>query len=134
MENDNSIENPTTPVPEHASEESEYTYTISELRIAQVFVLLITIGLFILIVGGVWAIADLFSTNKLQLFIGLSLFTQIFILGVMFLGLFVAFIFLVVFYRRGRDALLRSLFQLKIRNKNVEEYLPARIISFRSAN
>ena len=48
----------------------------------------------------------------------------------MFLGLFVAFIFLVVFYRRGRDALLRSLFQLKIRNKNVEEYLPARIISF----
>ena len=37
MEDDNSIENPTTPVPEHASEESEYTYTISELRIAQVF-------------------------------------------------------------------------------------------------
>ena len=48
----------------------------------------------------------------------------------MALGLFFISIFIVIFYRTGRNALLRSLFQIKVQNQETEEFLPAHVISF----
>jgi hypothetical protein len=130
MEDNDSIENPTPPFEVIEKDESEAMYTISELRTAQVFIFLITVGLFILIIGGVWSIGDIFSSDKWGQFTQLSFYSKIFIVGIILLGLFFICIFLVVFYRRGRNSLLKNLFSLKIKEKGMEEYFPARIISF----
>jgi hypothetical protein len=105
------------------------TYTLAEFRTSQVFFFIITFGVFVLIVGGIWAIGDIFSETKFEIFLGLSLFSQIFIVGLIIVLIFVLSIFMVVFYRRGRDAILRTLFKQKPKDKDVEEYVPAKIIS-----
>lgn len=105
------------------------TYTLAEFRTAQIFFFIVTIGVFVLIVGGIWAIGDIFSETKFEIFLGLSLFSQIFIVGLIIVLIFVLSIFMVVFYRRGRDWILRTLFKQKPKDKDVEEYVPAKIIS-----
>ena len=100
------------------------------MRTAQVFVFLITIGVLILIIGGIWAIKDIFTTTALATFLNYSIFTKTLIVGAICLGIFIIGIFMVVFYRKGRDALLKSIFQEKVRNTQLEEFKPAHVITF----
>jgi hypothetical protein len=104
-------------------------YTLQELRTAQVFVGIITAGIFIVALGAIWSIGDIFSQNKFGAFLSLSFFSQLFIVGVIIIGLFILSVFLAVFYRRGRDSIIRALFKEKPKEKDSEAYLPAKIIA-----
>ncbi|MCP4762306.1 MAG: hypothetical protein GY870_11040, partial [archaeon] len=81
--------------------------------VATVFFGLITLSLAIIILGGVWAIGDLFSTQKFVLFSQLSFPSQIFIAGFILVIIFFLCIILLVVYRRGKTAVLNSLFKAK---------------------
>ena len=105
------------------------TFTQTEFRVAQVFVGIITACIFILIIGAIWAIGDLLSQDKFGIFLTLSLFSQIFISGVLIIGLFILSIFMVVIYRRGRDSVLQSLFKAKPEKTDLETYMPAKVIA-----
>jgi hypothetical protein len=109
--------------------EPDESYTLAEMRIAQTFIMSLTIGMFVVIYGAGWAIGDMFSTQKFGLFVGLPISAQIFIAGLYILVVFFILIFLTVFYRRGRNALLRTLFRPRPEKAEVEEYLPAQIIT-----
>ncbi len=65
------------------------TYAKGEMRTAQVFVFLITIGVLILIIGGIWAIKDIFTTTALATFLNYSIFTKTLIVGAICLGIFI---------------------------------------------
>ncbi|MCF2139385.1 MAG: hypothetical protein K9W44_04950 [Candidatus Lokiarchaeota archaeon] len=69
------------------------------------------IGIFITAIGLVWAIGDLFSTDKFNQFLQLSLQTKLFIIGLVLLGILFLVLFLVVFYKRGSRNLQKSLFK-----------------------
>jgi hypothetical protein len=105
------------------------SFTLQELRVAQVFVGVFTAAVFLLVIGGIWSIGDIFSQDKFGAFLTLSLYSQLFLVGIIVIGLFILSVFLVVFYRRGRDSILRALFKEKPKDRDAEEYLPAKIIS-----
>lgn len=119
---------PATPK-EEPKVEAQIEVTIQQYRVAQVFVAILIAGLFTIAIGGVWAIGDIFSQNKFGAFLNLSVYSQIFIVGLILLGLFILSIFLAVLYRRGRDSILKGLFQEIPGKKDVEEYLPGKIIT-----
>jgi hypothetical protein len=102
-----------------------------ENLIASNFLMIIAISLGIMIVGGVWAIKDLFTTNAFASFLELSAQSKIAIFGVVIIGLFILSIFLIVIYRRGKKWMLRMMFkdQSLHENKEDEIYLPAKIIT-----
>jgi len=69
---------------------------------ATVFFSLITVSTAIIIIGGIWLIGDLFSQEKLAIFLTLSLPVQIFIIGLIIVGLFFLGILMLIIYRRGK--------------------------------
>ena len=98
---------------------------------ATVFFSLITVSTAIIIIGGIWLIGDLFSQEKLEIFTTLSLPFQIFIIGLIIVGLFFLGILMLIIYRRGKRILLKLLFGVKTDEdlKEKEEYFPAKIIT-----
>jgi hypothetical protein len=98
---------------------------------ATVFFSLITVSTAIIIIGGIWLIGDLFSQEKLAIFLTLPLPVQIFIIGLIVVGLFFLGILMLIIYRRGKNLLLKLLFGVKTDEdlKEKEEYLPAKIIT-----
>ena len=87
-------------------------------------------GLFISAIGIVWAIKDLFTTTGWQEFLLLSIQTQIFIIGLILLGIFFLTLFLVVLFRRGKRSMQSTLFKEKHEELSKDEtYLPAKVIT-----
>jgi len=74
---------------------------------------LTTIGLFISVIGVIWRIKDLFTEEGWELYLTLSIQTQIFIVGLMLLGIFFLTLFLVVLFRRGKRSMHNMLFKEK---------------------
>ncbi|MHA1619817.1 MAG: hypothetical protein ACTSVZ_11095 [Promethearchaeota archaeon] len=70
-----------------------------------------TIGIFVSTIGLILAIGDMFSTEKLALFMELSFQSKLFVLGIILLGIFFLVLFLVVFYKRGRKNIKKNLFK-----------------------
>lgn len=110
------------------------TLTEREMHVQSIIVKVIlwmtSIGIFISTVGLIWAIGDLFSTNKFEQFLELSIQTQIFIVGIILLGLFFLVLFLVVFYKRGSRNLQKNLFKTRKPSKPEDEaYLLAKYIA-----
>jgi hypothetical protein len=103
----------------------------TEKIIVNTILYLTVIGIFIVIVGIVWAIGDLFSKDKLQLFLDASIQTQIFTIGLILLGVFFLSLFLVVLYKRRRDTIQGALFKDKPKSemKEEEEYGLAKFIT-----
>ena len=83
------------------------------------------IGIFIVVIGIFWAIGDLFSEDKLQLFLDASIQTQIFTIGLILLGIFFLSLFLVIFFKRGKNSVQTALFKDKPKSemKEEEEYI-----------
>ncbi|MHA1729304.1 MAG: hypothetical protein ACTSWY_11310 [Promethearchaeota archaeon] len=98
---------------------------------ASIFFGSVIISLAIIIIGGIWAIGDIFSTQKFIIFLSLSLFSQIFISGLIVVGIFFLGLILLVLFRRGKRYVLKLLFEEKpeLAEKETEEYLPAKIIT-----
>ncbi len=106
-----------------------------ELRFQSIIIKIIlwmtAIGIFVSTVGLFWAIGDIFSTSKWKEFLNLSIQTQIFIVGLILLGLFFLVLFLVVFYKRGSRNLQRNLFKVdkELKKSKDEAYLLAKYIA-----
>lgn len=83
----------------------------AENVVVQVILWMTTLGLFWSCISLVWAIGDLFSETKFEDFLAISLQSQLFIVGIILMGIFFLVLFLVVFYRRGRRNLHKSLFK-----------------------
>jgi hypothetical protein len=91
---------------------------------------LTTIGLFVSVIGVIWRIKDLFTEEGWELFLTLSIQTQIFIVGLILLGTFFLTLFLVVLYRRGKRSMHNMLFKEKYDELSKDEtYMPAKIIT-----
>ena len=95
------------------------------------FLGLIVISFGIILVGAIWAIKDLFTTDAFAGFLELSPQTKIFIVGLFLIGILMLSIFLLVLYRRGKDSIMDALFKDKpvLEFKDTEEYIPAKIIA-----
>ncbi len=102
--------------------------TLAQYRIVKVLNILVVVSLFILAIGGVWAIGDIFSQNKFGEFLNLSIYSQIFIIGIILLGLFMLSIFLTAIYRRGQEMLLRFLFSQSKVKKTIEKFYTTKIV------
>ena len=104
---------------------------LAEKIVVNTILYLTVIGLFIVVVGIVWAIGDLFSSDKLQLFLDASIQTKIFTIGLILLGIFFLSLFLVVLYKRRRDSIQNFLFKDKPKSdsKEEEEYGLAKFIT-----
>ncbi|WP_371801623.1 hypothetical protein [Candidatus Lokiarchaeum ossiferum] len=89
------------------------------------------LGLFVTVIGGIWAIGDIFSQEKFSNFTELTIQSQLFITGLILLGIFFLVLFLVVLYKRGKKNLIESLFKEAPEKevKTADEYLPAKIIT-----
>ena len=89
------------------------------------------VGLFVTVIGGIWAIGDIFSQQKFSSFIDLEIQSQLFITGLILLGIFFLVLFLVVLYKRGKTNLMESLFKEAPEKevKSADEYLPAKLIT-----
>jgi len=91
---------------------------------------LTTIGLFILVIGIIWRIKDIFTETGWADFLALSIQTKIFIVGLILLGTFFLTLFLVVLYRRGKRSMHNMLFKEKYDELSKDEtYMPAKIIT-----
>ena len=80
---------------------------------------LTTVGLFIAVIGVIWRIKDLFTETGWEEFLLLSIQTQIFIVGLILLGIFFLTLFLVVLYRRGKRSMHNMLFKEGVATSNV---------------
>ncbi len=89
------------------------------------------IGLFVTVLGGLWAIGDIFSQDKFASFLELEIQTKFFFTGLILLGIFFLVLFLLVLYKRGKANLMESLFKEAPEKevKTADEYLPAKIIT-----
>ena len=111
-----------------SNEEEVLEVTLSQFRFVKIFNMMLVLCLFILAVGGVWAIGDIFSQNKFGEFLNLSIYSQIFIVGLILLGLFILSIFLTAIYRRGKEFLLTFLFSQSKVKKSIEKFYTTKII------
>ncbi len=101
-----------------------------EQLFTDIYVGFLVVSLFIIIIGGIWAIKDIFTQTGFQDFKGLTVASQILIIAVILLGLVFLILFLMVLYKRGRKILYEVLYEEKEpKEKDVEEYLPAKIIA-----
>ncbi len=88
------------------------------------------IGLFISVIGIIWRIKDLFTETGWDEFKDLSIQTQIFVVGLILLGMFFLTLFLVVLFRRGKRSMHSMLFKEKYEELSKDEtYLPAKVIT-----
>ncbi|MCK5347320.1 MAG: hypothetical protein KAR20_28115, partial [Candidatus Heimdallarchaeota archaeon] len=92
---------------------------------------LTVIGIFIVVIGIVWAIGDLFATDKFEQWLEASIQTKIFTIGLILLGVFFLSLFLVVLYKRRRKSIQGALFKDKPKSemKEEEEYGLAKFIT-----
>ncbi len=91
---------------------------------------LTTVGLFILVIGVIWRIKDLFTETGWQEFLLLAIQTKIFIIGLILLGIFFLTLFLVVLFRRGKRSMHSMLFREKYDEMSKDEtYIPAKVIT-----
>ncbi len=97
--------------------------------IADVYVAFLVTSLFVVIIGAIWAIKDIFTQTAYQDFLGLTTASKILIVALTIIGLIFIILFLYVLYKRGRQSLYEKLFKKEPKEKDVEEYLPAKIIA-----
>lgn len=117
------VENSEPLTPEEKEERNENIIVITILWLT-------TIGLFISVIGVIWRIKDLFTEEGWELFLSLSIQTQIFIVGLILLGTFFLTLFLVVLFRRGKRSMHNMLFKEKYDEMSKDEtYMPAKIIT-----
>ena len=91
---------------------------------------LTTVGLFILVIGVIWRIKDLFTETGWQEFLLLAPQTKIFIIGLILLGIFFLTLFLVVLFKRGKRSMHSMLFRDKYEEMSKDEtYMPAKVIT-----
>ena len=91
---------------------------------------LTTVGLFISVIGIIWRIKDLFTETGWQEYLLLAIQTQIFIIGLILLGIFFLSLFLVVLFKRGKRSMHSMLFRDKYEEMSKDEtYMPAKVIT-----
>ena len=91
---------------------------------------LTTVGLFISVIGVIWRIKDLFTETGWQEFLLLALQAQVFIIGLILLGIFFLTLFLVVLFKRGKRSMHSMLFREKYEEMSKDEtYMPAKVIT-----
>ena len=91
---------------------------------------LTVISLFILVIGIIWRIKDLFTETGWQEFLLLAIQTKFFIVGLILLGIFFLTLFLVVIFKRGKRSMHSMLYRKKYDEMSKDEtYLPAKIIT-----
>lgn len=104
-----------------------------EKVIVNTILILGLIGIALFIIGIVWSIKDIFSQNFWEWFTDeeRAIQTQLFIIGLILIGLFFLLIFLYVLYKRGIRSFAGTLFKEKPEKelRKEEEYLPAKIIT-----
>ncbi|MHA1675517.1 MAG: hypothetical protein ACTSYI_18040 [Promethearchaeota archaeon] len=105
-----SAQDPPKSVPKPSKTPTERDKMIQNIIVKSIL-WMTTIGIFVTTIGAVWAIGDLFSTDKLALFIDLSFQSKLFVIGFVLLGIFFLVLFLVVFYKRGRRNIQKNLFK-----------------------
>lgn len=103
----------------------------TEKIVVNTILYLTVIGIFIVVIGIVWAIGDLFATDKFEQWLAASIQTKIFTIGLILLGVFFLSLFLVVLYKRRRSTIQGALFKDKPKSemKGEEEYGLAKFIT-----
>ncbi len=119
--------NTTGPMSAAPLEKNEQIETI----IVKTILYLTVIGIFIIVIGIVWAIGDLFATDKFEQWLAASIQTKIFTIGLILLGIFFLSLFLVIFFKRGKNSVRNALFKDKPKSemKEEEEYFLAKFIT-----
>src|SRR6056297_1439202 len=79
--------------------------------IADVYVAFLVTSLFVVIIGAIWAIKDIFTQTAYQDFLGLTTASKILIVALTIIGLIFIILFLYVLYKRGRQSLYEKLFK-----------------------
>ncbi len=114
--------------PKMSPEEKEQLY--KDITVKTILGIYVT-GLFVTIVGVIWAIKDAFTTGAWEAFQDLAIQTKLFVMGLVLVIGFFLVLFLVVLYKRGKTSLAEKLFKEipELDKKDKEEYMLAKFIT-----
>jgi hypothetical protein len=110
---------------------SPVEYTVTQKNVSRVFFIILVASILVIILGVVWAIADIVQpTNKFQDFIDTALGIEFLTISVIALGVFILLIIAMTVYKSGNLWVSRMLFYRIPTPTNNKEYPTAKLLAF----